>query len=164
MISIIVAAGENNEIGRANGLLWHLPADMKRFRQLTTGHVIVMGRKTYDSLPKGALPHRTNVVISRNSNLRLPQCTVLNSLQAALTAFADEQEIFIIGGAEIYRQSFPLADRIYLTRVHAEFPDADTFFPPIDPAEWQLIADETPLADETSPYNYSFYTFKRKRV
>ncbi len=160
-ISIIVAAGENNEIGRANDLLWRLPNDMRRFKEITTGHTIVMGRKTFDSLPKGALPNRKNVVITRNKNLQLENCLILSSLDEAFVQLRDDEEVFIIGGAEIYRQALSLADKIYLTRVQATFPDADAFFPRLNAEEWQIISKETLPADEKNPYFCTFYEYRR---
>ncbi len=162
IISIIVAAGINNEIGKGNDLLWRLPEDMKRFREMTTGHVIVMGRKTFDSLPKGALPHRTNVVITRDKDLQIENCVVLHSLDEVFVKFHQEDEIFIIGGASIYEQTLLFADKLYLTRVQSVFPDADTFFPEINPAEWQAVDRDTHPADEKNPYACTFYEYKRK--
>ena len=161
-ISIIVAAGKNNEIGKGNRLLWRLPEDMKRFRNLTTGHVVVMGRKTFESLPKGALPNRTNVVITRDRGLQLDNCVVLHSLDEAFVRFNGEEEIFIIGGASIYEQVLPVADKIFLTRVQSSFPEADTFFPEMNPEEWQVINREVFQTDEKNPFSCFFYEYKRK--
>ena len=162
LISIIVATGKNNEIGKENRLLWRLPEDMKRFRDLTTGHVVVMGRKTFESLPNGALPHRTNVVITRDRGLQLHDCVVLHSLDEALIRFHREDEIFIIGGASIYEQALPLADKIFLTRVQSDFSEADAFFPEINPAEWQIMTKEVFPADEKNPFCCIFYEYKRR--
>ncbi len=161
-LSIIVAIGKNNEIGRGNDLLWRLPADMKRFKELTTGHTIVMGRKTFESLPKGALPNRKNIVLSKNKDLSFENCYVFSSLDEILVKFRDEEEIFIIGGGQIYEQTLPYADKLYLTRVHADFPEADTFFPVINWAEWQEVQREIYLADEKNPYSFIFYEYERK--
>ena len=161
-ISIIVAAGKNNEIGQRNRLLWRLPEDMKRFRDLTTGHVVVMGRKTFASLPKGALPNRTNVVITRDKDLQLDNCTVLHSLDEALVRFNGEDDIFIIGGASIYEQALPVADNIFLTRVLSVFPEADSFFPEMNPEEWQIVSKEVFSADEKNPFSCIFYEYKRR--
>ncbi len=161
IVSIIVAAGENNEIGKGNALLWRLPNDMKRFKEITTGHTVVMGRKTFESLPKGALPNRTNVVVSHNKNLQLENCIVVHSLDEVFVKCIREEEVFIIGGEEIYRQALPFTDKIYLTRVQAAFPEADAFFPKIDPAEWQVVSRETILPDEKNQYFTTFYEYKR---
>ncbi len=160
-LSIIVAIGKNNEIGKGNDLLWRLSSDMKRFKAITTGHAVVMGRKTYQSLPNGALPNRTNVVISRNPDFKADNCLVFSSLDAALIHLRDEDEIFIIGGGEIYRQAFPVTDKLYLTKVHATFPEADTFFPQIDYQQWKTIGMETTPADEKNAYDFTFYEYER---
>ncbi len=160
-LSIIVAMAKNNEIGRNNDLLWRLPAELKHFKEITTGHTIIMGRKTFESLPKGALPNRRNIVLSRHANTRLEGCEVYSSLDAALIKLLDEEEVFIIGGAEVFRQAFPLADKLYLTRVHAEFPDADTFFPEIDRTDWRETFRETHPADEKNPYSFTFYEYEK---
>ena len=130
MLTLIVAASENNAIGKNNGLLWHLPDDFKHFKQTTTGHYIIMGRKTFESFPK-PLPNRTHVIITRQSDYKVPEnCIVVSSLQKALKSCPENEEVFIIGGGEIYKQAMPLADKIELTRVHTTL-DADTFFPEI---------------------------------
>ena len=161
IISVIVAIGKNNEIGRNNQLLTRLPADLKHFKEITSGHTIVMGRKTFDSLPKGPLPNRENIIISRNKELKIEGATVYPSLDYALIKLMDKEEIFIIGGAEIYKQIFPDADKLYLTKIHAEFPDADTFFPEINSKEWRIVSQETFSADEKNPYNYTFLELER---
>ena len=161
-ISIIVAIGKNNEIGKGNDLLWRLPADLKRFKELTTGHAIVMGRKTFQSLPKGALPNRTNIVLSRSAAFQAEDCRMFTSLDAALVHFSSEEEVFIIGGAEIYKQAYPIADKLYLTKVHAAFPDADTFFPQINYREWRPLDMETVLADEKNAYSFTFYEYEKQ--
>ncbi len=161
-ISIIVAIAKNNEIGRNNDLLWRLPADLKHFKELTSGHTIIMGRKTFESLPKGALPNRTNIVLTRNKNLRFENCLVFPSIEKVIDNQKDKSEIFIIGGSGIYNQTLPLADKLYLTKVDADFPDADTFFPEIDYSEWEEISSEKHLSDEKNPYNYAFINYIRK--
>jgi len=158
-ISIIVAIGERNEIGRNNGLLCHLPADLKHFKELTTGHTIVMGRKTFESLPKGALPNRKNIVLTRNKNLSFDNCLTYSSLSEMIDNEKDSNEIFIIGGGELYRQALPLANKLYLTKIHAEFDDADVFFPEINYAEWEEVSREEHKADEKNPYDYTFLSF-----
>jgi dihydrofolate reductase len=161
-LSLIVAIGKNSEIGKDNGLLWRLSSDMKRFRAITAGHAIVMGRKTCLSLPHGALPNRTNIVLSRNSNLQAEGFLVFPSLDAALVRFRDDDEVFIIGGGELYSQTLPIADRLYLTKVHAAYPGADVFFPPVDYGEWNVIARETFPANEKDLYDSTFYVYERK--
>jgi dihydrofolate reductase len=160
-LSIIVAVAKNNEIGRENNLLWRLPAELKRFKELTTGHAVVMGRTTFESLPKGALPNRRNIVLSRNENVNYDNCEVYSSLDAALIKLINEKEVFIIGGKQIYEQAFPITDKLYLTKVHAEFPEADTFFPSVDWSEWRETSRETRPADEKNPYSFTFYEFER---
>lgn len=132
-MNLIVAIDRKGAIGRRGELLYHISADLRRFKALTTGHTVVMGRKTFESLPKGALPNRRNIVVSRQTGFSAPGIEVAHSLEAAL-GMADSSDIYIIGGAEIYRQALPLADRLLLTVIDAETPDADTFFPamPLD--------------------------------
>ena len=161
ILSIIVAVGENNEIGYKNGLLWHLPADLKRFRELTTGHTVVMGRKTFESLPNGPLPNRKNVVISRNQQFTHPDCLVFSSLDEALVKLSGEKEVYVIGGNQIYCQVLPCATRLYLTRVHATFPEADTFFPEIDRTKWIKRSEEAHPSDEKNKYAFTFYEYIR---
>lgn len=155
-ISIIVAIGERNEIGRNNGLLCYLPADLKHFKELTTGHTVVMGRKTFESLPKGALPNRKNIVLTRNKDLSFDNCLIYSSLSELIENEKDSDEIFIIGGGEIYRQALPLANKLYLTKIHAEFDDTDVFFPEINYSEWEEVSHEEHKADEKNPYDYTF--------
>jgi dihydrofolate reductase len=162
-IAIIVALDEQNGIGRKGGLLCHLPGDLKHFKELTTGHSIIMGRKTYESLPKGALPNRTNIVITSDKEENYPGCVVVPSLEAALTHCKNEDTVFIIGGGQLYRSAYHLTDKLYLTRIHHTFDDADTFFPEININEWELIHQKTNKADEKHPYNYSFETYLKKR-
>jgi dihydrofolate reductase len=161
IISIIVALGKNNEIGKGNDLLWHLSADLKHFKEITLGHTIIMGRKTFDSLPKGPLPNRRNIVISRNPVLKIDGAEVYSSLDYALLKLLDESEVFIIGGAQIYQQTLPIADRLYLTKIHAGFPEADTFFPEIAWNIWREVSRETFPADEKNPYPYSFLEYEQ---
>jgi dihydrofolate reductase len=160
-ISIIVAIGKNNEIGKGNDLLCRLPADLKHFKEITSGHTVIMGRKTFDSLPKGLLPNRKNIVISRNKDLKIEGATVYSSLDYALIKLMDEDEVFIIGGAQIYAQILPDADKLYLTKIHAEFSEADVFFPAINYSEWREVSRETHLADEKHPYSFTFVEYER---
>jgi len=163
MISIIVAIAANGAIGANNNLLWSLPNDMKRFRELTTGHTVIMGRKTYESLPKGALPNRTNVVITRNTQASFKDCEIYDQLNEAIRRHQHEDEIFIIGGAAIYEQSIALADKLYITLIHNAFDDADVFFPAINEAEWALTESQDYPADDKHLYPYTFKTFFKKK-
>ncbi|ESU29608.1 dihydrofolate reductase [Flavobacterium limnosediminis JC2902] len=161
MITLIAAAAENNALGKDNNLLWHLPDDFKRFKQITTGHHIIMGRKTFESFPK-PLPNRTHVIITRQENYDVPEgCLVVNSLEKAIAVCPkEEEEIFIIGGGEIYTQSMKIADKIELTRVFTA-PEADTFFPEINLEEWKLTFEEFHTKDEKHAFDFSFLTYVR---
>lgn len=161
MISIIVNIAANNAIGFENKLLYWLPNDMKRFKQLTTGHTIVMGRKTFESLPKGALPNRRNIVISRQKELRLENAECFTSLQEALAHCNHHEEIYIIGGASIYEQAIPFADRLLITQVDNVPEKADTFFPTIDATIWKITKKESYPADEKHQYPYCFIDYER---
>ncbi|MDL2256808.1 dihydrofolate reductase [Bacteroidales bacterium OttesenSCG-928-I14] len=161
MISLIVAIGQNNEMGRNGDLLTHLPSDLKHFKQITSGHSVIMGRKTFDSLPKGPLPNRRNLVISRQKDLLIDGAEVYTSLDEALLKVMNEEEVFIIGGGQIYSQMLPDADRLYLTRIHASFPDADTFFPEIRLNEWRETNRESFPSDEKHPFAYTFIDLER---
>ena len=161
LLSVIVALGKNNEIGKGNDLLCHLPADLKRFKEITSGHAVIMGRKTFDSLPKGPLPNRRNIVISRNSELKIEGAEVYSSLDLALLKLCNEEEVFIIGGAQIYKQILPDADKLYLTKIHAAFPDADVFFPFIDYSQWHETAREIHSADERHLFGFTFLELER---
>lgn len=161
MISIIAAIGKNYELGRRNELLWNMPADMKHFRETTQAHAVVMGRKTFESIGR-PLPNRRNVVITRDADYKAPGVDVVHSLAEALDLFPDQnEEIFIIGGAEIYRQSMPVADKLYITHVGASFPDADAFFPEIIPIAWNEIKHMEHEADEKNPYPYTFSVYEK---
>lgn len=160
-IILIAAAGQNNELGKDNDLLWHLPDDFKRFKTLTTGHHIIMGRKTFESFPK-PLPNRTHIIITRSQNYKVPDgCIVVNSLNEAIEACPKTEDIYIIGGGEIYKQSISLANSIELTRVHEKF-DADTYFPTINPKEWKLSFSEFHDKDEKHKYAFTFETYLKK--
>lgn len=160
-LSIIVAIASDGAIGRANDLLWHLPADLKRFKELTTGHTILMGRKTFESLPRGPLPNRRNIIISRSLPAQ-PGAEVYPTIQQAMEACASDEEVFIIGGGEIYRQLLPDTERIYLTRVQASFPDAEVFFPELDPTEWIEEAREVYPRDEQNEYDTELLLLRRR--
>lgn len=161
-LTIIVAAGEDNAIGKDNDLIWHLKDDLKHFKKLTSGHHIIMGRKTFESFPK-PLPNRTHIVITRQNNYKVPDgVIVVSNLEDALDAARNDNQPFIIGGGEIYKQSINLADKLELTRVHATFDGADTFFPDIDLNQWKEISRTTHDADEDHKYAFSFITYERK--
>jgi len=159
-ISIIAAVDENWVIGKKGGLPWRLPADLKHFKALTTGHTVIMGRKTYDSIGK-PLPDRINIVVSSN-DLNLPGCVVVKSIEKALKSAPDNKEVFIMGGAQIYNQFLPLAHKLYLTKIHHQF-DGDIFFPKLDLSEWKEIGKQDFEADEKNPYRYSFITLEKNR-
>jgi dihydrofolate reductase len=161
-ISLIVAASENNAIGKNNQLLWHLPNDLKFFKNTTWGMVVIMGRKTYESVNK-PLPGRINIVITRQADWKAVGVIVARDLQDALKKAADTncKEAFVIGGGEIYKWAFSIADKIYITRVQAIL-DGDTFFPVIDEAEWVLVSNEDFQKDEKHQYDYSFQAWIKK--
>jgi len=159
-ITLIAAVAENNALGKDNQMIWHLPDDFKRFKQLTTGHHIIMGRKTFESLP-GMLPNRTHVIITRQTDYKYEGCIVVNSLDEALAACPQDEEVFIIGGGEIYKQAIDKADKIELTQVYGTSPDADAFFPEIDKTEWNLVEEMHHPVDEKHKYKFSFQTFER---
>lgn len=159
-ITIVVAVSENNAIGKNNQLLWHLPADLKHFKNITIGNTIIMGRKTYDSIGK-PLPNRRNIVITRQQGLHLEGIEVVNSLEDALSLCEAEDDVFIIGGAEIYKQALPQVHKIELTRVHREF-EADAFFPELDNEIWREVWKEDHLPDEKNKFAYTFSTLERK--
>ena len=159
-ISIIVAIAQNFAIGKNNDLLFHLPNDLKRFKQITTGFPVIMGRNTLLSLPKGALPNRRNIVITDNPEEKFDRCEMVFSVDEAIEAVKNEQEAFIIGGGMIYRQFYPLAGKLYLTLVHQDF-DADVYFPEIDYSEWAETSREDHF-DEVNGFDYSYLNLKRK--
>lgn len=160
MIILIAAAAENNALGKDNQLLWHLPEDFKRFKQITSGNYIIMGRKTFESFPK-PLPNRTHVIITRQKDYIAEGCIVVHSLKEAIEISPKEEEVFVIGGAEIYKQSIENADKIELTRVHSEF-EADAFFPEFNTSNWNLVFSEKHTKDEKHQYDYTFETYLKK--
>ncbi|MEQ7800436.1 dihydrofolate reductase [Pedobacter sp. ASV1-7] len=160
MISVVVAIGENNAIGKDNQLLWHLPADLKHFKEITSGHTIIMGRKTYDSIGK-PLPNRRNIVMTRTPGLQIQDVEVVSNIDEALALCTTEKEVFIIGGAEIYKSTLNIVNKIYLTRVHQSY-DADTFFPKIDSNLWDETDVKKHLPDEKNHIAYTFSTLLRK--
>ncbi|TRO64136.1 dihydrofolate reductase [Christiangramia sabulilitoris] len=160
MITIIAAAAENNALGKENGLVWHLPDDFKRFKRLTSGHHIIMGRKTFESFPK-LLPDRTHVIITRKEDYHPEGTIVVHSLEEALRVSKLDEQPFIIGGGEIYKMGMDKADRLELTRVHGEF-DADTYFPEIDESKWDLIKEQFHEKDDKHDYAFTYLTYERK--
>lgn len=162
-LSIVVAMALDRAIGKDNKLLWRLSDDLKRFKELTTGHAILMGRRTYESLPNGALPNRRNIVISRTLT-SLPDAEVFPSMDEAIKALCEqEKEVFVIGGGKIYSSILDRADRIYLTQVEARFPEADTFFPQINQTEWVELSREEFPQDERNEYPSALVILSRKK-
>ena len=154
---MVAAAAENNALGKNNDLLWHLPDDFKRFKQITSGHYIIMGRKTFESFPK-PLPNRTHVIITRQKNYNPEGCIIVDSIEKAIEACPKDQDVFIIGGGEIYNLAMDFADSIELTRVHENF-EADTFFPEIDLKQWKLTSEEYHPKDEKHKFDFTYQTF-----
>ena len=160
-LTIIVAAGENDAIGKDNKLIWHLKDDLKRFKKLTSGHHIIMGRKTFESFPQ-PLPNRIHVVITRNNNYTVPEGVLkAHSLEEAIQLSSKDDQPFIIGGGEIYRQAMPLANKLEITRVHHNF-EADTFFPKIDTSIWKETSNVFHDKDENHEFAFSFITYLKK--
>lgn len=161
MVTIVVAMGKNREIGKENQLLWHLPKDLKHFKDITSGHPVIMGRKTYESIGK-PLPNRTNIVISRKNDWFEEGVLIVGSIKEALK-FAQkiDENVFIIGGGNIYEQTMDFTNRLEVTLVDAEL-DADTYFPEIDPRIWQKIEEDCHPKDEKNQYDFCFQTFERK--
>ena len=160
IVSLIAAAAENNVIGKDNDLIWHLPEDLKHFKRTTSGHTVISGRKTYESYGK-PLPKRKNIIITRDSNYEAEGCIVVHSLEEALELVKEEEEVFIIGGGEIYRQALPVADRIYLTRVHAK-PEGDACFPEFSSENWEEKKRREFPADEKHDYAFTIIWYERK--
>ena len=161
MLTRIAAASENNALGKDNQLLWHLPEDFKRFKTLTSGHYIVMGRKTFESFPK-PLPNRTHIIITRQNDYQAPDgCIVVSSLEKAMALCPANEEAFVIGGGEIYQQAINIVDKIDVTRVHTTI-DADTFFPEIDTNIWKLVFEEFHPKDEKHAFDFTFLTYVRR--
>jgi dihydrofolate reductase len=158
---MIAAVAENNALGKNNDLLWHLPNDFKRFKAVTTGHHIIMGRKTFESFPK-PLPNRTHVIITRQKDFQYDGCIVVDSVEKAIEACPKNETIFVIGGGEIYSQSIAFADQLDITRVHHSF-DADVYFPEINSKTWELASQTFNPKDEKHLFDYTFQTFVRKK-
>ena len=162
MITIIAAIAKNNALGLNNNLIWHLPADLQRFKKRTTGHHILMGRNTFESIGK-VLPNRTTVIITRNKTYTKEGCLIANSVEQALEMAKEDNQVFIIGGAQVYKYSLEhnLADVLDITLVHEEF-EADAFFPEIDENIWQVERKEDFVADEKNKFDYSFIRYRKK--
>jgi len=159
IISIIVAIAQNNAIGKDNQLLWYLSDDLKRFKKLTSGHTVVMGKRTFESLPIRPLPNRRSIVITDIPGEQIDGCEMAYSIDEAIEKMEDKAENFIIGGGSVYRQFLPMADRLYLTLVHKDF-DADIFFPEIDFNEWEIVVREE---NESESFSYTFLDLRRKK-
>lgn len=161
-ISIIVAVSENNVIGKDGSIPWHIPQDLKHFKDLTMGHHVIMGRKTHESIGK-PLPGRTNIILSRDLTYKSEGAITVESIDEAisLARSQNDSEIFIIGGEEIFKLALPYADRIYLTNVHGKF-GGDAFFPKLDPIKWQQVSCEVHLRDQQNPYPFDFCTYEKK--
>lgn len=161
MISIIVAVAEHNAIGKQGDLLCHLPADLKHFKEITSAHTVIMGERTWFSLPKHPLPKRHNIVLTDVPGKQFEGADSVYSIAEAQAAVAPDEEAFIIGGGMVYRQFMPLADKLYITHIHHAFEGADTFFPEIAPDIWKAISSERHEADENNPYPYTFVEYAR---
>lgn len=163
LASIVVVVDENNAIGKDNDLLCHLPNDLKHFKSITLHNTIIMGRRTLEAMPRGeALPKRTNIVLTSNKQLQFKNCIMLHSLPEVWEYCKDEKEIFFIGGGQIYDAVFDYVDKLYITRIHHAFEDADTFFPEINFDEWILLEEEKNEADDKHKYDFTFQTYTRK--
>jgi len=160
MISIIVAVSENHAIGKDNRLLWHIPDDLKRFKKITSGHTVIMGKRTWESLPVRPLPGRKNIVISDVPGDNFPGSTVVFSIREAMDQCAGDEECFVIGGASVYAQFLPLAGRLYITHVHKEF-KGDTFFPEIDEKVWKAVSRERVSATGALGFDYTYVVYER---
>lgn len=160
MISVIAAIGKNNELGKKNQLLWNLPADLKHFKEITSGHTVIMGQKTFESIGR-PLPNRRNIVLTRD-NFNRDGVEISDSLEKTLASFKDSgEEVFIIGGGQIYKQSMDFADKLYITHVDMEDIDADTFFPEIIPIVWNEVTHEEHKKDEKNAYDYTFSVYEK---
>jgi dihydrofolate reductase len=162
MISFLVAMDNRQVIGKDNDLPWHLPADLAYFKRVTMGHSIIMGRKTHESIGR-ALPGRQNIILTRNSDYQVPGCEVLHSLGEVKRLNSEtNQELFVIGGAELFKELLPLADRLYITHIHHDF-EGDTFFPNLGWDEWKVSSREQGIKDEKNPYDYEYVVYDRIR-
>ncbi|MBQ2291184.1 MAG: dihydrofolate reductase [Paludibacteraceae bacterium] len=163
MLSIIVAISENYAIGKSDDLLCYLPDDLKHFKALTTGATVVMGKKTFFSLPRRPLPNRRNIVLTRDTTFTYENTEVAHSIEELLNIVDANEQVFIIGGGEVYRQFIPLVNELHITHIHHCWEDADTFFPEIDPTIWQCIEKERHEADEKHDYAFTFATYYRRK-
>jgi dihydrofolate reductase len=163
MISIIVAVAENYAIGKKGDLLCHLPADLKHFKEITSGKTVLMGERTFYSLPKHPLPNRRNIVLTDVQGKTFEGAEAVYSLEELCAKVQGEEEAFVIGGGMDYRQMMPIADKLYITHIHHSWEDADTFFPEIKEDEWKLISFEEHKADEKNPYDFTFCTYNRRQ-
>ena len=161
-VVLIAAMGENRVIGSMGKLPWHVPEDLKRFKRITSGHAVLMGRKTFDSIDRRPLPKRRNIILTRDKTFRADGVEVAHTLTGALRKVAGEQEVFILGGQQVYEQAMKLADRIYLTIVHAT-PEGDAFFPRIDPTRWEIHEDEPPVAPHDKSPGCIFFRYDRRK-
>ena len=162
MISIIVAIAENYAIGKKGDLLCHMPADLKHFKDITSGKTVLMGERTFFSLPKHPLPNRRNIVLTDVPGKSFDGAEAVYSLDELCAKVSPNEEAFVIGGGMVYRQMMPLADKLYITHIHHSWEDADTFFPEIKESEWKLLSAEKHLADEKNPYDYTFAEYGRR--
>lgn len=162
MISFIFAMDANRLIGKDNDLPWHLPNDLAYFKKITSGHSIIMGRKTYESIGR-PLPNRKNIVVTSAHDSEFPGCTVVSSIEDVLQIASDTEECFVIGGAQLYTGLFPYADRLYMTKIHHQF-DGDRYFPEFDESKWKLVSSEQGTKDEKNPYDYEFLVYEKKNV
>ena len=162
MISIIVAIAENYAIGKKGDLLCHMPADLKHFKTITSGHTVMMGERTFLSLPKHPLPNRRNIVLTDVKGKTFEGAETVYSLDEMEAKVRPDEEAFVIGGGMVYRQMMERADKLYITHIHHSWPDADTFFPEIDPTVWKLLSAERHEADENNPYDYTFAEYGRR--
>jgi|ERR1035437_1656695 dihydrofolate reductase len=161
MISLIAAIGKNNELGKNNTLVWNMPTDLEFFRKTTSGHPVIMGRKTFESIGR-PMPNRRNIIITRDLNYKKDGIEIVHSLNEALNLLPNKNvEIFIIGGEEIFKQSMPLADKLYITHIDAEDKDASVFFPEIIPIVWNEISHEEHKKDEKNPFDYTFSVYEK---
>lgn len=162
MLSLIVAISENNAIGKAGDLLCYLPNDLKHFKAVTTGATVVMGKKTFFSLPRHPLPNRRNIVLTRDHTFSYENTDIAHSISELTEIIAEDENVFIIGGGNVYEQFIEHVEKMYITRIHHTWEDADTFFPEIDPAIWQCISQEQHEVDERHDYAYTFMEYTRR--
>lgn len=162
MISIIVAIAENYAIGKKGDLLCHMPADLKHFKEITSGHTVLMGERTFLSLPKHPLPNRRNIVLTDVKGKTFEGAETVYSIDEMVNCINGDEEAFVIGGGMVYKQAMEFADKLYITHIHHSWSDADTFFPEIDPAIWKQLSAERHSADDKNPYDYTFATYGRR--